>query len=247
MSLTHVQELLASKSIYIYQTNELLDYVILQWLERMRRDNELTFTLSESVRTPLQFLCFFINRPLLYRVDAFGNLTHACWFEFTMGSAFMSYYVLPEARVHHKQKVFFLYDCIDAAFMTGINSIAGLIQHRATDDITRRFINIHERLGYTYSGRAEQFFDGRDCHLVSMTRDAWENNNNGWKSAWRRHYAGTGGGQPVVDAAGIGHGEPNGAAAAGSYDARDASGQIGDVWHPGPAASNGYVTSAERH
>lgn len=227
---TQELERLANLGVHLYQSHAMLDYVMLQWLEQMRKDGDLEHTLSAGVRTPFQFLAFINNRILLYRMDTFSNVTHALWLEPCMGSVFLSYYVRPESRVDHKSELLFLYDCIEAIFATGdVNAICGFIQHRQTDEATRRFIRLHERLGYTYSGRVEKFFDGRDCHVVAMTREAWEGNDGRFKRAWRRARSASGGEQPNAHVAGIGNGQPNGTGAASSFDARE----------PGVEASNG--------
>ena len=238
---TQELERLASLGVYLYQTHQLLDLVMLQWLEQMRRDGDLEHTLSAGVRTPFQFLQFINNRILLYRVDTFSNVTHALWLEPCMGSVFLSYYVRPEARVDHKSELLFLYDCIDAVFAAGdVNTICGFIQHRQTDDETRRFIRLHERLGYTYSGRVEKFFDGRDCHVVAMTREAWEANDGRFKRAWRRARSASESEQPNAHVARIGDGQLNRAGTAGSNDAWDIGKQASNGSHAGPVIDGGW-------
>ena len=175
--------------IYRYLPTKQADWILLQWLSRMETDGDLLHTLSESVRIPSEFLKFFESRPLFYKLDSFLNIAHAAWFEPCMGSAWLSYYVAPGFRKHQKEKCFFLYDMIDYAFKEGANCICGVIQERETPEATDIFIRIHERLGYTYSGRVKKFFDGKDAHLAAITDEEWENNNGRLKKFWHKDRA----------------------------------------------------------
>ena len=96
------------------------DWTLLNWYTRMDHDGELEHTLSRSVRSPSAFLNFFAQRALFYRLGTFEDITHAAWFELSMGSAFLSYYVSPGYRSHQKENCFFLYDMIDMAMRDGV-------------------------------------------------------------------------------------------------------------------------------
>ena len=175
------------KSVYRYVPGTDVDYVLLNWFNRMVHDGELTHTLSSAVRAPGQFLQFFLQRPLLYKIDSLYNITHAAWMEPCMGSVFLSYYVAPGSRGMNKEKGFFLYDVIDAVFVDGANTVCGIVKERATRADTKRIIEVHEFLGYTYSGRVKHFFDGADAHLVAITKDEWAALNSAYKRAWARN------------------------------------------------------------
>lgn len=172
--------------IFQYQPNEQNDWLLLDWLNRMRNDGDLDHTLSDGVHSASAFLLFFRTRPLFVKIDSLGNITHAVWLEFTMGSVFLSFYVHPGHRHYSKNTLFFLLDIIDKLFDEGVNCIAGVIQERATPEITDKFIRQHERLGYQYSGRLPDFFDGKDAHIVSMSASQWENFNGWSKKLWRQ-------------------------------------------------------------
>lgn len=171
--------------IYQYDTSPAADWMLLQWMERMRRDGELDHTLSCGNGTPSRFLAFFQSRRLFFTVDDFGNLTRACWIEPCMGSVFLSYYVSPDVRADQKEKVFFLFDIVNEIFNMGVPVIVGLIQERDDPKDTQRFVDLHERLGYSYAGVLDGFFDGKDCHLVQYKRSVWESWDNGWQKRWR--------------------------------------------------------------
>lgn len=190
----------------------------------MKTEGDLEHTLSLSVRSPSAFLNFFQTRPLIYCLDELLNITHAAWVEPCMGSVFLSYYVAPAARARQKEKCYFLYDVIDRVFQDGVNCVVGIIQERETPSMTDEFIKIHERLGYTYSGRLPYFFDGKTAHLVSMSRRDWEQNNGRFKIRWRRER------QAEVDRAehlaSGDHGGPNTGAERPSVDTRGGGNEV---------------------
>ena len=174
-----------AEGVYQYQPNERNDWILLNWLNRMNHDGELNHTLSEGVHNASAFLLFFRTRPLFVKVDDFENVTHAVWLEFSMGSVFLSFYVHPAHRRFQKRTLSFLLDIIDKLFEEGVNCIAGVIQERATPELTDKFIRQHERLGYHYSGCIPEFFDGKNAHIVSMTKAQWEQHNGRGKRQWR--------------------------------------------------------------
>lgn len=184
-------------AIYEYYPCPELDYMLLGWLQRMAADGELDKTISCGNGTPSEFLMFFRHRRLFFTVDEFNNLSRACWVESCMGSVFIGYYIHPNARTDQANKVYFLYDIIDAIFRHGdtVPVIVGFIQQRPTQHETEKFIQTHVRLGYTYRGYMPKFFDGKDCHIVAITREDWEGLNNEWKRRWataRGHVNGRG-------------------------------------------------------
>ena len=174
-----------SDQVYIYQPGE-MDWLLLNWMSRMQHDGDLDHTLSQGLHNPFAFLSFMAARQLFFRLTDLNNISYACWFEPCMGNTFMSYYVSPEARDEHEEKVFFLFDMINLAFTSGAKTICGLIQERETPAQTQRFIKIHLRLGYTYAGMVPHFFDGKDCHVVAYTVENWEAQDGRWQRAWRR-------------------------------------------------------------
>lgn len=104
-----------------------------------------------------------------------------------MGSAFLSFYVVPGVRDMRREKFYFFYDMIDLAFnndLYPVTAIAGMIQERPQPNVTKRFIELHQRLGYSYSGKLPKFFDGHDCYFVSMTADDWDDNESALKKSW---------------------------------------------------------------
>jgi len=171
--------------IYEYYACKELDWILLNWMSRMEADGELTKTLSVGNGTPTYMLQFFQNRRLFFTTDEFGNLTRACWIEPCMGSVFIGFYIHPNVRADQKGKVFFLYDMINAIFNQGVPVIAGFIQERPTSEETSKFIKLHERLGYRYRGFVPHFFDGRDCHIVAITKENWEQGTE-WKRRWEK-------------------------------------------------------------
>lgn len=160
--------------LYRYSPSDEMDYVLLNWRSVMLNEGDLDHTLSAGVRAPSQFLNFFGQRPLLFALDSFSNISHACWVEPCMGSVFLSYYVSRAARGRQKEKCFFLYDMFQRVFDEGANSIVGMIQERETPEQTQAVLDIHKRLGYTYAGRLPAFFDGKTAHLVSLTKRRWD-------------------------------------------------------------------------
>ena len=189
---------MAGLEIYEYFPCPEMDWMLLGWMNRMKSDGELSKTINCGDGTPSEFLAFFRPRRLFVTVDEFNNLTRACWIEMCMGSVFLGYYISPAARADHKNKVFFLYDIIGAVFSSAEHNVpvvAGFIQQRPTPEETNKFIALHVRLGYTYRGFIPKFFDGKDCHIVAMTREDWEGMDSEWKRSWmadREHVDGRG-------------------------------------------------------
>lgn len=173
-------------SIYEYYPEPQLDWMLLGWLNRMGSDGELSKTLSLGNGAPSTFLQFFQQRRLFFTVDAFNNLTRACWIEPCMGSIFLSYYIHPDVRADQKEKVGFLFDMISAIFESGVPVVVGFIQERDNRDETDQFIELHKRLGYTYRGSVPHFFDGKDCHIVAITSEDWRTKPNEWKTRWQQ-------------------------------------------------------------
>lgn len=171
--------------IYQYYPCRELDWMLLNWMTRMERDEELNKTISVGNGTPSMFLQFFQNRRLYFTADDFGNLTRACWIEACMDSVFIGYYIHPDARRDEKNKVFFLYDILDEIFKLGVPVVVGFIQERPSTKETKQFVFLHERLGYTYRGFVPKFFNGEDCHIVAMTEDDWAKGNE-WKRRWEQ-------------------------------------------------------------
>lgn len=178
---------------YRYIPCEEADWMLLQWLSRMKYDGELDKTLSKGTQSPSAFLAFFnpVLRQLFFQIDDFGNIKRACWVEMTMGSVFLSYYAAPGHR-RHRDTPFFIFDCFDMVFQAGIPVICGLIQERPTQKETMNFIRLHEKMGYEYCGWIPKFFDGCTCHLVALTKESWEN-LGGPKKHWEKARKATGG------------------------------------------------------
>lgn len=174
-------------TIYKYEPGD-MDWLLLNWMLAMKHDGELSHTLSQRVQTPATFLNFVSQRPLYYRLSELQTVTYVAWFEPIMGNAFMGFYIAPSARDQHEEKVFFLFDMLNMAFVSGVKVIVGLIQERATPFLTQKFIKLHMRLGYNYSGVVPCLFDGKDCHVVAYTATNWEALQDGrWQSRWRRN------------------------------------------------------------
>lgn len=195
-----------SDQIYQYIPGE-MDWLLLNWMQRMHHDGELDHTLSQGVHTPFAFLSFMAARRLFFRISELNNITYACWFEPCMGNTFMSYYVAPDTRDQHEEKVFFLFDMINMAFSAGAKSICGFIKERESPQVTQKFIKLHIRLGYIYAGMVPHFFDGENCHAVAYTIENWEALQDGrWQRAWRQS-------RQSIDAAAIASGSRNGVVA----------------------------------
>lgn len=173
-----------SETIYQYTPGE-MDWLLLNWMQRMHHDGDLEHTLSKAVQTPLAFLSFMAARRLFFRLSELNNIIYAAWFEPCMGSAFMSFYVSPEVRDVHTEKVYWLFDMLNLAFSSGVPTICGFIKERETQAVTEKFIKTHLRLGYQYSGMVPHLFDGHDCHAVSYTVESWEALKDGrWRKKW---------------------------------------------------------------
>ena len=178
-----------SNVVYQYAPGE-MDWLLLNWMSRMHHDGELEHTLSGGMQTPLRFLTFMKDRQLFFRLNELMNITYAAWFEPCMGNAFLGFYVSPDVRDQHEEKVYWLFDMINLAFSAGAKTIAGLIQERETPEVTQKFIKLHLRLGYVYCGMVPYFFDYKHCHVVAYTQENWEALQNGrWQTAWRRSRA----------------------------------------------------------
>lgn len=93
-----------------------------------------------------------------------------------MGSVFLSYYAQPAYR-KNREVAHFIFDCFDMVFKAGIPVICGLIQQRLTPEETNNFIRLHAKMGYQWRGRLPYFFDGKDCHMVALTKEDWEKPN----------------------------------------------------------------------
>lgn len=160
-------------TVYRYSPSQQMDYILLQWLERMRHDGELSKVISSGNHAPSSFLSFMgPPRVLWFQLDSLGNLSYACWVEPVMGSVFLSYYAQPAFR-RNREVLYFIYDIRDMLFKAGVPVICGLIQERETYDETKAFLKLHSNIGYTYRGALPNFFDGKDCHLVAITKEDW--------------------------------------------------------------------------
>lgn len=171
--------------VYRYQPGE-VDWLLLNWLTVMRNSGDIDHTLSAGMNNPSTFLQFFRVRALLYTLDDMQNISRAVWVEPVMGSVFFSMWIGAGQRFFDRESVMFYFDAIQRCYNEGANTIAGIIKERATPQITDAFIRQHERVGYVYSGRLENFFDGAHAHLVAMTREQWENQDGRVHRWWRR-------------------------------------------------------------
>lgn len=177
---------------YRYSPGE-MDWLLLHWMTRMKHDNELEHTLSRGAHTPLAFLEFMAQRQLFFRLSDLHNISYAAWFEPLMGNTFLGFYVSPDVRDKHEEKVYFLYDMLNLAFTAGARVVVGLIQERTTARATQKFIKLHIRLGYTYCGFVPHLFDNENCHIVAHTIENWEGQCDGrWQSKWRANRRGAG-------------------------------------------------------
>ena len=172
--------------VYQYSPSPQMDYILLQWMERMRHDGELDKTISKANQSPYTFLAFFQQpRQLWFQLDELGNLSLACWIEPCMGSVFLSYYAQPAYR-KNREVAHFIFDCFDMIFKAGIPVICGLIQQRPTEQEMEAFLKLHEKMGYIRSGKLPKFFDGKDCHIVCLTAENWSKPNK-MKERWERN------------------------------------------------------------
>lgn len=170
--------------IYQYLPGE-ADWILLNWMNKMKGEGDLEHTLSEGLHTPRAFLNFFAARYLFYTLDSFANIQYAIWFEPCMGSAFMSYYVDSSTRSKDMGRIWFLYDMMHRAFEQ-VNTLACFVKEREYPDDTAHFIGILERLGFQRCGVVPYFFDGQHCHVTMMTKVMWERNNGRLKRRWIR-------------------------------------------------------------
>ena len=175
-----------SDVIYQYTPGE-MDWLLLNWMTRMHHDGELEHTLSLGTHTPYAFLSFMAARQLFFKMTDLMNISYAAWFEPCMGNTFMGFYVSPDFRDQHEEKVFWLFDMINLAFTAGAKTVAGLIQERDTTHLTQKLVKLHIRLGYVYCGVVPHFFDGKNCHVVAYTAENWEAlRDYGWQTRWRK-------------------------------------------------------------
>lgn len=167
------------------------DYLLLGWLQRMQNDGEADKVIHPRTQAPGLFLSFFRppERHLFFKVNNYGNLSHACWFERIMDGVFVSYYVDPNFRGFDDEKYFMFFDLIDEAFALGMTTVCGLIQERPTPKETRKFLRVHRAMGYRHSGTLPLVFNGKDCHLVSMTKDEWDELDSVLKRRWKQAVA----------------------------------------------------------
>lgn len=174
-----------ARQIYQYVPCAEMDWVLLQWLDRMRNDRELNKVFSQGAHAPSSFLAMMqAPRQLFFQLDGLGNLKYACWLEPCMGNVFLGYYAQPAYR-KNREGVHFLFDVFEYVFNAGVGTIAGFIQERKTPEETQAFIKLHEKMGYTYRGFIPLMFDGKDCHVVALTAEDWAKPNK-MKERWKR-------------------------------------------------------------
>lgn len=171
--------------VYQYMPSPAMDYILLQWLERMRHDGELDKIISKGNQAPSTFLHFMGSpRALWFQLDSLGNLAYACWIESVMGSIFLSYYAQPAYR-KNREVAHFIFDMFDMIFKSGIPVICGLIQERPNEEEHEAFLRLHEKMGYQRAGMLPHFFDGKHCYLVALTAESWDKPNV-MKARWQR-------------------------------------------------------------
>ena len=173
------------RTVYQYYPSIQQDYILLQWLERMRHDGELDKIISKGNQSPSTFLNLMGNpRRLWFQLDSLGNLSYACWVEYAMGAMFLSYYAQPAYR-KNREVAHFIFDVFESLFSNGIPVICGLIQERPTPEEMDAFLKLHEKMGYKRCGMLPYFFDGKNCHLVALTAEDWAK-PNAMKARWQR-------------------------------------------------------------
>lgn len=177
-----------ARQVYQYIPSQQMDYILLQWLERMRHDGELDKIISKGNQAPASFLGLMGNpRSLWFQLDSLGNIAYACWIEYAMGSIFLSYYAQPAFR-KNREVAHFIFDMFEMIFGAGIPVICGLIQERPDEDENEAFLRLHEKMGYQRCGMLPHFFDGKNCYLVALTAESWAKPNK-MKMRWERDRA----------------------------------------------------------
>lgn len=173
------------RQVYQYHPSQQMDYILLQWLERMRHDGELDKVISKGNQSPSTFLHLMgTPRVLWFQLDSLGNLAYACWCEYVMGSMFLNYYAQPAYR-KNREVAHFIFDMFDMIFKAGIPVICGMIQERPTPEETEAFIKLHEKMGYQRCGMVPHFFDGKNCYFVALTAEEWAKPNK-MKARWEK-------------------------------------------------------------
>lgn len=163
-----------NSEVYQYFSCKEMDYILLNWLERMRHDGELDKVISRNNQSPSTFLLMFQQpRQLFFKLDNLGNIAYAAWVEPCMGSVFFSFYTSLSHR-RKREGLRFLCDMFRMVFDAGVPIICGFIQQRPTPKEMSNAIQMHKKLGYRYRGYLPHFFDGKTCHVVTLSKEDFE-------------------------------------------------------------------------
>lgn len=168
-----------------YQAGRDMDFAVLAMQETMRASWDIDYLLPPELHTPSGMLTYFQNWPLFVQfLD--NQIVHAGWFIPFMGAVVMNFWVHPDYR-RRRDVGYFLFELLQGAFDHGVNAIIGWIQEREDADTTRRFIRLHEKFGYEYSGLMKQCFEGQDCHVVVLTPEGFDKlSNSRLKHQWAK-------------------------------------------------------------
>lgn len=165
-----------------YQPSREFDYAVLNMLEAIEQNWDADYLLSPALRTPSTLLAYFSQWPLYTQFHA-NQIVHAGWFIPFMGAAVLDHWVHPDYR-GTKHHAYFLFELIQGAFDFGAHAVIGWVQERATYEETCKFIRLHEKLGYEYSGLMKQCFEGQDCHVMVITQDGFNAATSRIKTKW---------------------------------------------------------------
>lgn len=168
--------------------NSAHDHVLLQWHREVMASDEASKTFVQGMESPSVFLSYFQPpRQFVAEVDEFSTVQYSAWLDPCMSGTYLSFWARPERR-KSKAMVQFYLEVIEAVFQhEAIHVILGTIQDRPSDTETTDFLKLHESFGYEYVGAIPYLFDGKDAHIVALTRDGFAEAGARKLSRLRKH------------------------------------------------------------
>lgn len=152
--------------MYSYVPSYENDLLLLQWLERMRHDNELG-AFASSLHIPSSFLTYFRDRAkLIIEVDDDG-IWLAAWFEPVMSGAFVGLWIAPNKRRSPSSLV--IIDRLIEKALTVWPTLMSITSSSALVEQYRAF-------GWEFGCEIPKLFDGEDITLLYMTKEIFDVN-----------------------------------------------------------------------
>jgi len=152
----------------IYQPGQNGDAELLHWYAQLVAGDDLNKLLGSSVWSMAAFMRHFTEAGALvfYESDAQGWWIVAWTFPL-MGGGTWGLWVRPDKRGSGSRTALaFIMETLNV----GLQQYPVLVNTTKQNEIVAKTV----RLGYTYLGRIPRLFEGEDCHVLHLTREAFE-------------------------------------------------------------------------